>query len=285
MKLTTKDAEKDGSIKYISSTYDPVEQTIYDGYYDSGRKIISFVNVLQHNVFPLSEILQLVLKIGQEEMGRAVEIEFAVDLKDKGEGDFYLLQIRPIVQNKELQDEDFVKIKPEDEILHSGSALGHGIYSEIYDIVYIKTQGFNAANNMEIATEIDRINAEFLAQEKNYVLVGPGRWGSSDHWLGIPVRWPQISNAQVLVELTLNDYKIEPSQGTHFFQNLTSFGSGYFAVNPYTNKDDLFDEDFLNKQKAVQETKYIRHVRFEKPVIVKINGKKKLGVVLKPEQC
>lgn len=284
LKLNIKDAEKDGSIKYISSTYDPVDQVIYDGYYDSGRKIISFANVLQHNVFPLAEILQQVLKIGQSEMGRAVEIEFAVDLKDKGEGIFYLLQIRPIVQNKELQIEDLSRIKPEDEILHSNNALGHGVISDVHDIIYVKTKNFNAANNTKIATEIDKLNAEFLEKEKNYILVGPGRWGSSDSWLGIPVKWPQISNAQVLVELTLDNYKIEPSQGTHFFQNLTSFGVGYFSINPFTSNDGLFDEDYLNKQPAVFETDYIRHVQFLNPMVIKINGKKNIGTVLKPEQ-
>ncbi len=283
LKLSIKDAEKDDSIRYISSTYDPVDQVIYDGYYDSGRKIISFANVLQHNVFPLAEILQQVLKIGQQEMGRAVEIEFAADLKDKGEGNFYLLQIRPIVQNKELEVEDLSEIKPEDEILHSVNALGHGVMNDIYDIVYVKTKDFNAAKNTDIAVEIDKINAEFLSQEKNYILVGPGRWGSSDSWLGIPVRWPQISNAQVLVEIALDNYKIEPSQGTHFFQNLTSFGVGYFSINPYVSGEGLFDEDYLNRQPAVFETEYIRHVRFSNPMVVKINGKKKMGTVLKPE--
>lgn len=283
LKLNLKDAEKDDSIRYISSTYDPVDQVIYDGYYDSGRKIISFANVLQHNVFPLSEILQLILKIGQTEMGRPVEIEFAVDLKDKGEGIFYLLQIRPIVQNKELQIDDLSHIKPKDEILHSTSALGHGVVSDVYDIVYVKTKDFNAANNTTIATEIDKLNAEFLEKEKNYVLVGPGRWGSSDPWLGIPVKWSQISNAQVLVELTLNNYKIEPSQGTHFFQNLTSFGVGYFSINPFVSNEGLFDEEYLNKQPAVFETDYIRHIQFESPIVIKINGKKNIGTVLKPE--
>ncbi|MFV0538092.1 MAG: PEP/pyruvate-binding domain-containing protein [Dysgonomonas sp.] len=283
LKLSIKDAEKDDSIRYISSTYDPVDQVIYDGYYDSGRKIISFADVLQHNVFPLAEILQQVLKIGQQEMGRAVEIEFAADLKDKGEGNFYLLQIRPIVQNKELEVEDLSEIKPEDEILHSVNALGHGVMNDIYDIVYVKTKDFNAAKNTDIAVEIDKINAEFLSQEKNYILVGPGRWGSSDSWLGIPVRWPQISNAQVLVEIALDNYKIEPSQGTHFFQNLTSFGVGYFSINPYVSGEGLFDEDYLNRQLAVFETEYIRHVRFSNPMVVKINGKKKMGTVLKPE--
>lgn len=282
LKLNLKDAEKDGSIKYISSTYDPVDQIIYDGYYESGRKILSFVNILEHNVFPLAEILKTILKIGQEEMGRAVEIEFAADLKDKGEGNFYLLQIRPIVQNKELQSEDLSQIKQEDEILHSNNALGHGVISDVYDIVYVKTKEFNAANNPLIAAEIDKINKDFLEKDKNYILVGPGRWGSSDHWLGIPVRWPQISNARLLVELTLDNYKIEPSQGTHFFQNLTSFGVGYFSINPFLSNDGFFDEDYLNNLPAIFETELVRHVRFTQPVYIKINGKKKVGVVLKP---
>lgn len=283
MKLTIKDAEKDGSIRYISSTYDPVDQVIYDGYYESGRKIISFANVLQHNVFPLAEILQMILKIGQEEMSRAVEIEFAVDMKDKGEGIFYLLQIRPIVQNKDSQVDNLSQINSEDEILHSNNALGHGVFSDVYDIVYVKTKDFNAINNAKIAMEIDAINTEFLKQGRNYVLVGPGRWGSSDPWLGIPVKWSQISNAQVLVELALNNYKIEPSQGTHFFQNLTSFGVGYFSVNSYIQNDGLFDEKYLNEQSAINETEYVRHVHFSEPIIIKINGKKNIGVVLKPD--
>lgn len=283
LKLNLKDAEKDGSIRYISSTYDPVDQVIYDGYYEEGRKILSFVNILQHNVFPLAEILKRVLKIGQKEMGRAIEIEFAADLKDKGEGNFYLLQIRPIVQNKELQSEDLSQIKQEQEVLHSNNALGHGVISDVYDIIYVKTKNFNAVNNPLLAIEIDKVNKEFLDLDKNYILVGPGRWGSSDHWLGIPVRWPQISNARLLVELTLDNYKIEPSQGTHFFQNLTSFGVGYFSINPFLSGEGFFDEEYLNNLPAVYETDFIRHVRFTEPAYIKINGKKKIGVVLKPE--
>ncbi len=283
LKLNIKDAEKDNSIRYISSTYDPNDQVIYDGYYEGGRKILSFANVLQHNVFPLANILKKTLKIGQDEMGRAVEIEFAANLKDKEEGIFYLLQIRPIVQNKELQNEDLSRVKPEQEILYSTNALGHGVVNDVHDIVYVKTKNFNAVNNSLIAAEIDFINSQFLNKDKNYILVGPGRWGSSDPWLGIPVRWAQISNARILVELALENYKIEPSQGTHFFQNLTSFGVGYFSINPYITNDGLFDENYLEEQVAVYETDFIRHVRFHKPIVIKINGKKKIGIVLKPE--
>lgn len=283
LKLTTKDAEKDDSIRLISSTYIPSDQMIYDGYYEGGRKIISFANILQHDVFPLAQILQEVLSTGQNEMGRAVEIEFAADLKDNEEGYFYILQIRPIVQNKEFINEDLTEIKPDDTVLYSKDALGHGIFTDVYDVIYVKTEVFNASNNPKIAVEIDELNRQFLEVDKNYVLVGPGRWGSSDHWLGIPVNWSQISNARVLVEVALDNYRIEPSQGTHFFQNLTSFGVGYFSINPFLADDGFFNEAYLNKLPAIYESEYIRHVRFEQPSIIKINGKNKMGVVLKPE--
>ncbi len=283
LKLSIKDAEKDNSIRYIASTYEPVDQIIYDGYYETGRKIISFTNILQNDIFPLTEILKQTLKIGQEGMGRAVEIEFAADLNKDGSGCFYLLQIRPIVQNKELSSEDFSKISLDKSILYSSNVLGHGISNDVYDIVYVKTKDFNAGNNPKIAVEIDEINRRFLNEDKTYILVGPGRWGSSDPWLGIPVKWSQISNARVLVEIGLNNYNIEPSQGTHFFQNLTSFGVGYFSINNYLKDDCIFDEDFLNSQPSVYETEYIRHIRFSQPTVIKIDGKKKIGVVLKPE--
>ncbi|MFT3994705.1 MAG: PEP/pyruvate-binding domain-containing protein [Dysgonomonas sp.] len=282
LKLTVKDADKDGAIRYISSTYDPVDQVIYDGYYEEGRRIISFASILQHNVFPLSDILKQALHIGQEEMGRAVEIEFAADLNNKGNGCFYLLQIRPIVQNKELSNEDLSKITLDETILYSNNVLGHGITNDVYDIIYVKTKDFNAGNNQAVTMQIEELNKQFLDNDKNYILVGPGRWGSSDSWLGIPVKWSQISNARVLVELGLDSYKVEPSQGTHFFQNLTSFGVGYFSVNRHVTDGGFFDEDFLNSQPAVYESDYIRHIQFKSPIVIKINGKKKLGVVLKP---
>lgn len=284
LKLNTKEAEKDDSIRFISSTYNPAEQMIFDGYYEGGRKIISFANVLQHETYPLANILKEVLRIGQQEMGRAVEIEFAVDLNEKGKGDFYLLQIRPIVQNKDLSDNTLSKIKLEDTILYSPDALGHGISKDIYDIVYVKTENFNPSNNVELTSEIEKINKTFLESDKNYVLVGPGRWGSSDHWLGIPVRWPQISNARVLVELGLKNYVIEPSQGTHFFQNLTSFGVGYFSINMDSENGGVFDEYFLNKQEAVYESENIRHIHFNSPIVMKISGRKKIGAIMKPKQ-
>ena len=284
LKLHVKEAENDGALRYIASTYDPYDQVIRDGLYPGGRKVITFANILQHDVFPLPRILQLVLKYGEQEMRRPVEIEFAATMSREQDktGTFYLLQIRPIVDSKEMLDEDLNEIRDEDVILRSYNSLGHGIMNEIHDIVYVKTEGYSASNNQAIAWEIEKINRQFLNEGKNYVLVGPGRWGSSDTWLGIPVKWPHISAARVIVEAGLTNYRVDPSQGTHFFQNLTSFGVGYFTINAFMN-DGVYDQDFLNAQPAVDETKFLRHVRFEKPMIVKMDGKKKLGVVLRPE--
>ena len=284
LRLSLKDADADGSLKYIVSTYDPYDQIIRDGYYPGGRKILSFVNILQHDVFPLARTLDELLRIGQEEMGRPVEIEFAVnvDPANHDKATFYLLQIRPIVDNKEIMDEDLTEVENEETILSSTSVLGHGIVTDVQDIIYVKSGAFNSSNNQLIAYEIEKLNRRFTEEEKNYVLVGPGRWGSSDHWLGIPVKWPHISNARVIVECGLENYRVDPSQGTHFFQNLTSFGVGYFTINPFKG-DGWFDEAYLNALPAVEDTEYLRHVRFDKPIVIKMDGKKSLGVVLKPE--
>lgn len=285
LRLSVKDADADGSLKYIVSTYDPYDQIIRDGYYPGGRKILSFVNILQHDVFPLSKTLDELLRIGQKEMGRPVEIEFAVnvDPANHDKAMFYLLQIRPIVDNKEVMDEDLSEIDKGDTILSSSSVLGHGIVTDVQDVVYVKSGAFNSSNNQAIAYEIEKINRRFTEEEKNYVLVGPGRWGSSDPWLGIPVKWPHISCARVIVECGLESYRVDPSQGTHFFQNLTSFGVGYFTVNPFKG-DGWFDEAYLNALPAVEDTQYLRHVHFDSPIVIKMDGKRSLGVVLKPEK-
>ena len=285
LRLNLKDADADGSLKFIVSTYDPYDQVIRDGYYPGGRKILSFVNVLQHEVFPLADTLDQILHVGQDEMGRPIEIEFAVNIdpQNLGFATFYLLQVRPIVDNKEVMEEDLTLVEQEDTILTSTSVLGHGIVTDVQDIIYVKTGAFCSSNNQSIAYDIEKMNRQFTGEEKNYVLVGPGRWGSSDSWLGIPVKWPHISNARVIVECGLENYRVDPSQGTHFFQNLTSFGVGYFTINPFKG-DGWFDEGYLNSLPAVEETEYLRHVRFDKPVVIKMDGKKSLGVVLKPEK-
>lgn len=279
LKLPVKEAENDGSLNYIASTYDPYDMVIRDGIYPGGRKVITFANILQHDVFPLARILQLVQKYGQGEMRRPVEIEFAVNLNAaEKKGVFYLLQIRPMVDMKADLNEDLDAIPEDQLLLKSVNSLGQGVMDDIQDVIYVKTEGYSASNNQLIAYDIEKLNKRFLDEGKHYILIGPGRWGSSDTWLGIPVKWPNISAARVIVEAGLTNYRVDPSQGTHFFQNLTSFGVGYFTINAYMN-DGLYNQELLNIMPAVEETKYLRWVHFEKPLAVKMNGKKKIGVV------
>ncbi|MBQ9357823.1 MAG: phosphoenolpyruvate synthase [Prevotella sp.] len=331
--VRVKQADKDGSLQYIASTYDPVDGIIRDGIYEGGRKVISFAGVLQHGVFPLPELLQMVQKLGADEMRRPVEIEFACNLRPSpsrpspsgpspdpslvGRGadssDFdnsadmsiysppykggagggsvgsvvgalYLLQIRPIVDSKQVLDEDLQKIPDTECLLRSHNSLGHGISEDVVDVVYVKTDdNFTAANTPQIAMEIEQINRRFLEDKGSYILIGPGRWGSSDYWLGIPVKWPHISAARVIVETGLKNYHVDPSQGTHFFQNLTSFGVGYFTINTYTG-DGIFQKEVLDAMPAVEETEHVRHVRFDRPLKIMMDGKKQEGVVLLPDK-
>ena len=280
LNLRVKEADKDGSLAGIASTYDPIDQIIRDGIYEGGRKVITFSGVLQHGVFPLPELLQMVQKLGTEEMRRPVEIEFAGNLGDDRTGELCLLQIRPIVDSKQVLDEDLAAIPDSQCLLRSHNSLGHGIVDDVCDVVYVKAdENFTAMNNPAIATEIERLNRKFLAEGGNYILIGPGRWGSSDPWLGIPVKWPHISAAKVIVEAGLKNYRVDPSQGTHFFQNLTSFGVGYFTINTYVG-DGLLRGDILDAMPAVDETQYVRHVRFDHPLRIMMDGKKQEAVVL-----
>lgn len=282
-RILVREAEKDGSLNYITSTFDPYDQVIRDGFYEGGRKIVSFSGVLKYDVFPLPKLLQLAQEYCQSEMRRPVEIEFAVKLNPDKTGTFYLLQVRPIVDAKKELKEDLTKISDGDVLLRSHKSLGHGIIDDVYDVVYVKTEGYNPSNNQLIAYDIEKMNRKFLESDTHYVLVGPGRWGSSDDWLGIPVKWPHISGAKVIVEAGLTDYRIDPSQGTHFFQNLTSLGVGYFTINDYLG-DGVYNQKFLDSLPAVEETQYLRHVHFCKPAIIKMDGLHSEGVVMLPEK-
>ena len=272
--------DADHSLTYIASTFDPYDQVIRDGIYEGGRKIISFCGVLQQDIIPLPRLLQMSMKYGAEAMRRPVEIEFACNINDDRTADFYLLQIRPIVDSKQMLDEDVAAIADDKCLLRSHKSLGHGVVEDVVDVVYVKyDDNFTAANNYRIADDIERINRKFLAEDRGYVLVGPGRWGSSDSWLGIPVKWPHISAARVIAEVALKNYRVDPSQGTHFFQNLTSFGVGYFTIDSNTN-DGIFRKDILDAMPAVGETDYVRHVRFPRPFRILMDGMKQEGAVV-----
>jgi CheY-like chemotaxis protein len=280
LNLRVKEADKDGSLDYIASTFDPYDQIIRDGIYEGGRKVITFSGVLQQGVFPLPELLQDVQQLGADEMRRPVEMEFACNLNKDRSGELYLLQIRPIVDSKEKLDTDLDTIADDHCLLRSNNSLGHGISEDVGDVVYVKTgDNFTAADNPAIARDVEKINRKYLDAGRNYILIGPGRWGSSDYWLGIPVKWPHISAARVIVEAALKNYRVDPSQGTHFFQNLTSFGVGYFTVNTFSG-DGIFCKDILDSMPAVEETQYVRCVRFGSPLRIMMDGMKQKGLVL-----
>lgn len=280
--LDLKVAERDGTLRLIGSTFDYNDQLIRDGVHEGGRKLITFSNILRHEAFPLAEILQAILKIGQSDMGHPVEIEFAVTLGAgaKDPSTFYLLQIRPIMENKETINEDLNLIANDQTIISTNHALGNGIIDNVQDIIYVKPSSFDASKNSKTALEIELLNKQFLEAKNNYILIGPGRWGSSDPWLGVPVKWSQISAARLIVEAGLAHYRIDPSQGTHFFHNLTSFRVGYFTINPYNN-DGYYDLEYLNSLPAIYESEQVRHVRLNQPVVIKIDGKRGKGVVMK----
>jgi hypothetical protein len=285
LKLKIKDAEADPALRYVASMYDMNNNMVRDHYTDHGKKIVTFNNILKHKTFPLADILHTLMKIGETEMNNPIEMEFAVNL-DTPPGTpkiFNFLQIRPVVENTDELSFKLEEVNVPDTIIYSQSALGNGLIRGICDLVYVKPECFRAADSMIIARRVEALNDQFLSQGVNYILVGPGRWGSSDPWLGIPVKWPQISAARVIVESGLPDYRIDPSQGTHFFQNLTSFRVGYLTINPYMN-DGYYDLDFIQGVEAVTEDEYIRHIRFPEPLVIKIDGARNRGVIYKPKR-
>ena len=286
VKLSVADAFKTGALKYLVSTFDAYDRIIRDNDLGRGRKIVTFANVLKHGVFPLAEATDFMLTTGQYAMGRPVEIEFAGKINPvkgkRGEkGTIYWLQIRPIVDKKEMLDDSITEVDDDRLLLRSETALGHGIMDNVRKVVYVKPETFDSMRNPEVAQEIERINKEMVERGEPYILIGPGRWGSSDPALGIPVKWAQISGARLIAESALPGYRIEPSQGTHFFQNLTSFGVGYLTVDP-SGGNGYIDMDWLQSLPAAEETDSLRVVEFPEPLLIAINGRKSKGIVFKP---
>lgn len=283
--LKVKDAVKDGSLNFIASTYNADDQVIRDGLYEGGRKLITFNGLLRQGIIPFPQVLQMSMKFASEAMRRPVEIEFACNINADRTADFYLLQIRPIVDSKQELLEDITAVTDEECLIRSHNSLGHGTSEEITDVLYVKYDDtFSAADNVKIAEEIGRINQKFVDEGRNYVLIGPGRWGSSDSWLGVPVKWPDISAARIIVEVALKNYRVDPSQGTHFFQNMTSFGVGYFTVDTnLPGEGGIMRKEMLDVMPAVEETAWVRHVRFDRPLRIMMDGMKQEGVVMTAE--
>ena len=279
--LTT--AEEDNTLYYVGSTYSPEDDAVYDGVSRAGKRVVTFAPVLKHKIFPLPEILDLLLDMGTWGMGTHVEIEFAVNMNTPPgtPKEFAMLQIRPLVMSLEFEELDVDQFNHQNLICQSEQVLGNGVIQDIYDIVIVDAERFERSKSKETAREVSEINTRLLSENRPYVLIGMGRWGSMDPWLGIPVTWDQISGAAVIVESGFKDIDVTPSQGSHFFQNITSFRIGFFTVDA-SHHLGFIDWEWLRAQPALQELNHVRHLRFERPIVAKINGRKNKGVIVKP---
>ena len=277
-------AEQDGSLKYVGSTYSPENDNISDGLARSGTRVVTFGPILRGKLFPLPEILELLLDMGTWGMGTPIEIEFAVNMTAEKDQpmQFALLQLRPLVITRESEQIKIGSFYDEATICHSNRVLGNGLIDDIKDVIVVDYHLFDRAKSREVAKEVAFFNNKLLADKKPYLLIGVGRWGTLDPWLGIPVKWEQISGAKAIVEADFKEITVEPSQGSHFFQNITSFMIGYFTVNLEKNMGYL-DWEWLLKQKPVDKMEFIRHLSFNEPILIKMNGHKNKGVIFKPE--
>jgi len=276
-------AEEDGVLTWLGSTFSPENNAVYDGMSRPGVRLVSMAPILKHGMFPLADILKELLQVGEAGTSSPVEIEFAVNVATpRGEPkEFAFLQLRPLSANRELDEVELERLPPEDLICESPSALGHGHLDNIQDMVVVDRNRFERAHSQECAGAVARFNAELSQAGRPYILIGVGRWGSTHPWLGIPVRWADIAGAAVIVEAGFKDFRVTPSQGTHFFQNLTSLNVGYFTVNQNVG-EGFVDWDWLAGQDAREEMGCVRHIRFAKPVVVTMNGTVQKGVIRKP---
>jgi CheY-like chemotaxis protein len=276
-------AEADGTLGRVASTYSPENDAVYDGISRPGVRLVSFAPILKHKALPLPAVFDRLMELGRWGMNTEVEIEFAVELSLTRERptEFGFLQMRPMALSRDLEELDTDDVLPGQPVVRSNSVLGNGRFAHLRDVLAVDYERFDRAKTGEIAREVAWLNAQLVAEGVPYILFGLGRWGSADPWLGIPVTWEQISGARVIVESGLKDIKVTPSQGSHFFQNLTSFRVGYFTVNP-DEGEGFVDWDWLAAQPAVNEMGYVRRLHFDEPLMVAINGKRQRGVILKP---
>jgi len=282
-RLRTEQAEADGSLVYVGSTYSPDNDRVYDGTSREGIKIVTMAPILKSKIFPLAEITRLLLQMGSNGMNSPVEIEFAAELNSDNDtpNEFGFLQIRPMAANTIMEEVSFKSIKKERIFCQSDQALSNGRNKTIRDIIFVRLDTFDRSQTPLIANQVGKFNDYFRMQGKPYLLLGPGRWGTADRWLGVPTKWDQISSARVIVEATYGDFSVTPSFGTHFFQNLIAFQIGYLTVNKSDNKNSI-DWDWLNSQRVIRETEYIRHITLDEPMEVLIDGRRGRGAVLKP---
>jgi len=277
-------AEADGTLPAVASTYSVDNQAVYDGVSRAGVRIVSFAPVLKHGMFPLAAILEMLVKAGEDALGIPVEIEFAVRLPERsGESaDFGFLQIRPLTLSRDHQDLSLDNLDPSQLLCQSNKVLGNGRIENLNDAVVVDAQRFERSRSQEVAKAVAHFNGLLTAENRPYLLIGVGRWGSNDPWLGIPVEWDEISGARVIVEAGFHDFRVTPSQGSHFFQNLTAFQIGYFTVNPDAGEGSV-DWEWLNDQPSVDEDGCVRHLHFDTPMRVVMNSRQSQGIIFKPQ--
>ena len=278
-KIDIYDAEKHGTVTHCASTYNP--DSLSPGIRKAGPRVLDFANILKYNYIPLAHTIDTVLKIVKEAMGSAVEIEFAVDLnKDNDrEASFYLLQIKPLIGNVHDYTIDHKEIDEDKLLLYTNKGMGNGKIDYITDVIFVDKDKFDKGKTPEIAGQIAAINKKMKEEKRQYILIGPGRWGTRDRWIGIPVTWPQISKAKIIIETSLEGYPLDASSGSHFFHHIISMNVGYFSVQ-HTDDETVLDWNLLQKQEIIDETEYIKHIRFKKPLTVKMDGKKRISAIM-----
>jgi hypothetical protein len=277
-------AEADGTLPAVGSTYSVDNQAVYDGVSRPGVRIVSFAPMLKHGLFPLATILETLVKAGEDALGIPVEIEFAVRLpRQPGEAaEFGFLQVRPLALSRDQLDLSLDNVEPRQLLCQSSKVLGNGRIENLYDVVVVDSQRFERSRSQEVAKAVAHFNGLLGSENRPYLLIGVGRWGSNDPWLGIPVEWDEISGARVIVEAGFRDFRVMPSQGSHFFQNLTAFQIGYFTVNPDAGEGSV-DWEWLGDQPSVDEDDCVRHLRFDAPLRVVMNSRQSQGIIFKPE--
>ncbi|MDD2331379.1 MAG: PEP/pyruvate-binding domain-containing protein [Candidatus Cloacimonetes bacterium] len=284
VKQSLKEAEKQGVLRYIASVWDYENNRLTDNLESPGLKVLTFSSILKYNHFPLARIVQELLEIGEIALGIPVEIEFAVNLDhDNLMGQipsFYILQIRPLSVTTEAYRIDVEKLDKKDLIMYTEHGMGNGIIDDLTDIIYMDPERFDKTRTQEMQAEIETLNEKMHRENKRYILIGPGRWGSRDRFLGIPVRWPQINRAKVILETGLRDFIVEASQGTHFFHNLVAMNVGYFTI-PYVSQTDFVDWEWLLNQPVTERGDFFVHLEFDHNLVVRMDGKTGLAVIHK----
>jgi hypothetical protein len=279
--LDISEAEKHGTLKHCTSVYNAQNDRIEVGLSTPGPRVLNFANILKYDFIPLSETIELMLNTIKEALGSPVEIEYAIDLNPSVNNlpSFYLLQVKPLTGTQYSYNVDLSKLDKSDMILYTESSLGNGEIKDIQDIIYVNVEHFDRLKTLEMTSEVEMLNNKLKKQNRQYILIGPGRWGTRDQFLGIPVNWSQISNAKVIVEISLANYPLDSSLGSHFFHNVTSMNIGYFSVHDHSYNDFIRWEK-LKDQRVVHHTKYFTHIHFKKPLSVLMNGKMKSAAII-----